>query len=175
MNNPLIETHPGCWILLTGPHALRTTLLIFIARLAERGPVRVLDGGNQFNAYLVARPLQGRKDLLERISISRAFTCHQLLASLERTVSIPAPFIVLDLLRTFFDESVPFSERRRLLEHCLPHLDRLSISAGGAVSVHPPAVMSPQAEALFAILHAAAPESWFQELPTQASEPWRLF
>jgi hypothetical protein len=175
MNNPIIETLPGRWLLLTGSRSLRTTMLTLIARLAERGPVRVLDGGNQFNVYLVSRPLQGRKDLLERISISRAFTCYQLLASLERATTHPSPYIVLDLLSTFFDENVPFSERRRLLEYCLPQLDRLSASAGGAVSVHPPAIMSPQAEALFAILHAAAPESWFQELPTQAVEPWRLF
>ena len=56
---------------------------LFITRLAERGPVRVLDGGNQFNAYLIARQLHGRPDLLDRISISRMFTCYQVLASLD--------------------------------------------------------------------------------------------
>jgi hypothetical protein len=30
MNNPLIETHPGRWILLVGPRALRTIMLTFL-------------------------------------------------------------------------------------------------------------------------------------------------
>jgi hypothetical protein len=56
-----------------------------IARLAERGPVRLLDGGNQFNAYLLrANCCFCRPNLLDRISISRMFTCYQVLASLEK-------------------------------------------------------------------------------------------
>jgi hypothetical protein len=173
--NELVETHPGSWILVAGSRAIRITMLTFIARLAERGPVHVLDGGNQFNAYLVARQVQGRTDLLERISISRAFTCYQVLASLEKTVGQMAPFIVLDFLHTFYDESVPFPERRRLLERCLPQLGRLTSQAGGAISIQPPAVASADAESFFATLTSVAPETWVQELPAPTPEPLRLF
>jgi hypothetical protein len=47
--NELVETRPGSWILVAGSCAIHTTLLTFIARLSEQGPVRVLDCGNQFN------------------------------------------------------------------------------------------------------------------------------
>lgn len=173
--NELVETHPGSWILVAGSRALRASMLTFIARLAERGPVRVLDGGNQFNAYLIARALRGQPLLLERISVSRMFTCYQVLASLEKMAALPAPVIVLDLLHTFYDETIPFHERRILIERCLPHLGRLSRQAGGAISVHPSAVASQEAEALFAILKNAAPEIWMQESPIPTTQPWRLF
>jgi hypothetical protein len=173
--NELVETHPGSWILVAGPHAIRNTMITLIARLAELGPVCVLDGGNQFNAYFVARALRGQPTLLERISVSRMFTCYQVLASLEKMVALPAPCIVLDLLHTFYDESIPFHERRGLVERCIPHLGRLSRQAGGAISVHPPAVASPEAEALFAILKTGAPETWMQESSILTSQPWRLF
>ena len=173
--NQLVETHPGSWILVSGPRTIRTTMQLFIARLAERGPVRVLDGGNQFNAYLVSRQLHGRPNLLDRISISRMFTCYQVLASLEKAPELPMPLIMLDFLRTFYDESIPFHERRRLVLRCIPHLKRLSLMAGGAISIHPPAVMSTEAETLFAILSEAAPELWTQDMPAPIQQPWRLF
>lgn len=173
--NELTEIHHGSWILVSGPRALRATMQVFIARLAEHGPVRVLDGGNQFNAYLIARKLRGQPDLLNRISISRMFTCYQVLASLERAPASPIPFVVLDLLNTFHDESIPFAERHRLVGHCIPHLQRLSTATGGAVSVHPPAVMSPEAVALFGLLAEAAPEQWIQEASAPVQQPWRLF
>lgn len=173
--NELVETYPDSSISVSGPRVLRSTMLPFIARLAERGSVRVLDGGYQFNAYLIARALRGQPVLFERISVSRMFTCYQVLASLGNMVALPAPCIVLDLLHTFYDESIPFHERRGLVERCLPHLGRLSRQAGGAISVHPPAVASPEAEALFAILKAAAPETWLQDMPIPVPQTRRLF
>lgn len=50
-----IDPKAGCWILLVGPRSMNATLLAVIARLGERGAVRVLDGGNRFYAYAVAR------------------------------------------------------------------------------------------------------------------------
>jgi hypothetical protein len=152
--NTHIQTHPTKWLLLVGPRSIRFTMMILIARLAE---------------------LRGRTDFLKRVSLSRMFTCYQVFASLENAVGLPAPLIVLDFLHTFYDESISFAERRRLLECCIPHLERLSKPAGGAVSIHPPALPSPEADALFAILKEAAPEIWIQEMPVQAPQPLRLF
>ena len=73
---------------------------------ALRGPVTVLDGGNRFNAYLVARGARGQTELLERITVSRAFTCYQMLTLLETTHPLPRPILILDLLNTYYDESV---------------------------------------------------------------------
>jgi len=170
----LIQTHPTQWLLLVGPRSIRSTMMTLIARLAERDAVRVLDSGGQFDGYLISRLLRGHTNMRERITLSRTFTSHQLLSSLEKAIILPAPFIVLDFLHSFYDETIPFAERRRLLERCISHLDRLSKSAGGAVSVYPPTVPSPEADRLLTILRDAAPESWVQEMPGQAPQPRRM-
>jgi hypothetical protein len=116
----------GNWILLVGRRSLNSTMLEVIARLAQAGSLRVFDGGNRFNAYLVARAVHGRAEVLNRITISRAFTCYQMLSLLESTPAVPIPFVILDLLSTFYDESVQAWERKRLLRACIKHLERLA-------------------------------------------------
>ena len=181
----LTDIRPGKWTLLVLARGMHAPLLSNLHRLAERSPLTVLDGGNRFNAYLVARGARGQAELLERITVSRAFTCYQMLSLLEST---PAPLascqrdcaraagsrpaavpprliLVLDMLNTFYDESVRAHERRRLLTGCIAHLDRLSRPAGGAVTVHPPAVPSPEAIEFVRMLEAHAADMF---LPPQA-------
>ncbi len=150
-------------------------MLTAIARLGERGSLRVLDGGNRFNAYMVARAARGRPEVLNRITISRAFTCYQVLSLLEATPAIQFPFVVLDLLSTFYDESVQIGERKRLLRVCITHLERLEQAAGGVVSVHPPAVPSQAAVELLGLLQASAVDTFFVQSAAPAPEPMRLF
>ena len=165
----------GSFILLVGPRSLNANLLSLVARLAERVPLRILDGGNRFNAYAVARQARGRPEVLERITVSRAFTCYQVLALLESTPAVHSPFIVLDLLNTFYDESVQAGERKRLLRGCLAHLHRLEQAAGGVVSVHPPALPSQAASELLGLLQAATPDTYFVQPVPPAPAPLRLF
>ena len=49
-----IAPQAGSWTLLVGPRSMNSTMLTAIARLGEGGALRVLDGGNRFNAYKVA-------------------------------------------------------------------------------------------------------------------------
>jgi len=170
-----IELRTGSWLLVVGPRAICPTLLALTARLAEAGPVRVLDGGNRFNAYTVARAARGRSDVLNRITVSRAFTCYQVLSLLESTQAIQFPFVVLDLLSTFYDESVQIGERKRLLRACISHLERLEQAAGGVVSIHPPAVPSQAAVELLGLLQASAVDTFFVQPVAPAPEPMRLF
>ena len=170
-----LQAEPNGFILLVGPRSLNTTMLTAIARLGEGAPVRVLDGGNRFNAYTLARMARGRPQVLERITVSRAFTCYQVLSLLESTPATPSPFVVLDLLNTFYDESVQAGERKRLLRACLTQLKRLEAAAGGAVSVHPPAVPSQAALELLGLLQAASAEVYFVQPAPAPPEPLRLF
>jgi hypothetical protein len=135
-------------ITVLAPHAARTHMLTLAARLARRSALQVLDAGNQFNAYEVARSLRqegadGFQQALERIRVARAFTPYQLLALLEATANGPsrmypsAPTLVLDLLNTFYDENLPQPERRRLLVRGLAELRRLSQAAIVVVSARP--------------------------------------
>ncbi len=170
-----IEPRAGAWLLLVGPRSMNSILLTAIARLGEGGAVRVLDGGNRFNAYTVSRAARGRPEILKRITVSRAFTCYQVLSLLESTPAIPEPFIVLDLLSTFYDESVQTGERKRLLWSCIAQLERLETATGGVVSVHPPAVPSQTAVELLEMLQASAADTFFVQPVAPEPEPLRLF
>ncbi|HUF37628.1 MAG TPA: hypothetical protein VMN57_03825, partial [Anaerolineales bacterium] len=76
-------------VLVAAPRAARTQMLALAARLALAGPLRVLDGGNSFDAFAVARHLRGHtprvEPALDRIRVQRAFTCYQLLTLLNET------------------------------------------------------------------------------------------
>ena len=170
-----IEPKAGRWLLLFGPRSMNATLLTAIARLGERGALRVLDGGNRFNAYLVARAARGRPEVMNRITVSRAFTCYQVLSLLESTPAIQVPFVVLDMLSTFYDESVQVGERKRLLRSCITHLKRLERVAGGVVSVHPPSVPSLASQELWDLLQSSAADTFFVQPVAPAPEPMRLF
>jgi hypothetical protein len=222
-----VDETRGKWKLVVGPRSLNTTMMMLIARLGEQSAsalhsaetanggvspvgdasrmppwpaVRVLDGGNRFQAYVISRAVRGRLEILNRITISRAFTCYQVRSLLENTPSathvaetadggltpprlVPAPFVVLDLLSTFYDESVKMWERKRILKVCVNHLERLGRGAVGAsrrppllvVSVHPPKIQVPEAVELLGMLQEAAGETYFVQAPTPEPEPMKLF
>ncbi len=150
---------PGARLaLVTAARAARPQMLALCARLALAGPLRVLDGGNSFDAYAVAREIRRHtprvEPILDRIRIQRAFTCYQLLTLLHETPPQGAPTFVLDALSTFDDESVYLAERRRLLGECCLRLRFLSQSGPVVVSARPPGSQAGSA-GLYALLQAA--------------------
>jgi hypothetical protein len=165
--NTLPELYPGQVCLILAPRSVRQWMSTLLARLALAGPVRVLDGGNCFQAYPLARALREKTDqpevILGRVHVARAFTCYQVKALLAVTPALPMPTVVLDLLSTFGDESVPLAERRRLLEESLAHLTRLSRQ--GSVAVHATFPASSTPEEFLERLEAAASQVWRLELP----------
>lgn len=124
MNISLDLTPPQMAIVIV-PHRETRLLLELAAELAARGPLLVLDGGNRFNAYPVARRLRGSQ-ALENLRLARAFTCFQMLALLQSTESDGSALLVLDPLATFSDENVPASERKFTFRRCVAELIRLS-------------------------------------------------
>ncbi len=173
--NTSLDFQPGRWALVVLPHGGHSQLLAAAGRLACRGPITILDGGNRCNVYTLARAVGGRPEALERITLSRAFTCYQMAALLEDTPAGTAPIILLDLLSTFYDETVSAFERRRLLNGCLTHLRRLSQGAGVVVSVCTPRIASPENDALLAALRAGADGVWSPAPALPIAEPKRLF
>lgn len=134
-----LDLAPGNLYLVLAPRALGRQLMnTFAARLALAGAIYVLDAGNVFDAYGVARQVRSRSagmfEALDRLRVARAFTCYQVLALLEQQPARREPTLALDLLATFADESVPLAERERLLAQALEHLRRLSQLAPVAVS-----------------------------------------
>lgn len=103
-----------------------------LAELAQRGPLTVIDGGNHFNAYRLAKAIRARgldpTPFLKQVYISRSFTCHQLAATLSSPIARVSPLVVLDLLATFQDENVSLRERKQLFAACLAQLRRTARS-----------------------------------------------
>ncbi len=170
--NELMPLDAGFWKMLLAPKSYRSQILAFAARLAEQTPLLVLDGGNQFNAYKVARAVRGRSEILNGIKISRAFTCYQMLTLLEGLNPQRETVLLLDFLATFFDESAPFADRSRLLSISLEHIRRLSLTNGLLVTVHPPAIVSAESDSLIAQLTREANGIWMPEpSPNLISQP----
>jgi hypothetical protein len=127
--NILPSLHTGALIVVCAPHAASEQVATLAAELALRGPLTVLDGGNRFQPYRVAQLLRQHTIQVEsaakRLFIRRAFTCYQMLALLEDTPALRQPYLILDLLATFYDNHVNELETRRLLEACLLQVERL--------------------------------------------------
>lgn len=163
--NILLPPPPGRLLLLIAPHAGGALMMDLVARLAGRGPLRLLDAGNRTDVHAIARALRRQAAdlpaLLARIQLARAFTCYQAVTLLSETPAHSIPTLVLDLLSTFYDESVPAAESQRLLGECLLHLGRLNQRAPVAISARPqPATGRPE---LLQTLQAAAGQVYILE------------
>ena len=159
---------------LAAPHAAAPMMLELSARLALTGSLRVLDGGNRFNVYPVARSVRRYTAeltaVLARIHVVRAFTCCQAAAILAEMKADARPLLVIDLLATFYDESVRLEESQRLLLGCIAHLRRLSQAAPVVVSAKPPAAPLMERRVLLELLEEAADGAWrLEALPAPES------
>jgi len=172
-----LQLSPRQLHLVLAPHrAQRQMMTVLTARLVLTGRVRLVDAGNCFDGYGLARQLRQQTSFwqaaLERVSVARAFTCYQVETLLTESVSDFSPVLVLNLLDTFYDENVRLPERLRLLEVSLAELRRLCRSASVAVSASYPSRDQPGE--LLEILSGAAGQVWSFEEP-QPAEPLRLF
>jgi hypothetical protein len=167
--------------LFWGANTPTRTLLAMLTALAARSShVRVFDGGNRFDGYFVAR-LSRRlsahpKTILSRIHLSRAFTCFQLAELIENAPAEPAPLFVLDMLTTFYDESVPLRDTERLLGNTITHLKRLASVGPVIVGAREPRALVQERWELLDRLQVAADAAWLLRPPQEASvEQPRLF
>jgi len=115
-----------------------TYLALYMAFMgsAREEPVVFLDGANSFDPYLLSKIARRAnlvpEELLSRVHISRAFTCHQMEALVvERLAGGFREFntnvaIVSGLLDTFYDQDVPFGEAYGLLETTTAEFARLT-------------------------------------------------
>jgi len=109
-----------------------------IAGLAVKGELFVIDAGNSFRPYTIAREIRRQSDeiypKLENIKLSRVFTCYQVVTRLETLEKPQMPLLMLDLLDMFYDEHTSSKERERLLIKSLDCLKRISLDTPVAVS-----------------------------------------
>lgn len=117
---------------------LHSVMPQLIARMAVKGNLFIVDAGNSFRPYNIAREIRRHTDQvhdsLENIKLSRVFTSYQVLTRLETLNNPKMPLMVLDLLSMFYDEHTSVKERERLLFRSLDYLKRISMYVPVAVS-----------------------------------------
>ncbi len=156
------------------------SLLAALTALSVRGhSVRTFDGGNRFDGYFVARLARRLSSdphtALSRICISRAFTCFQLAELIENAPVSSEPLFVLDLLDTFYDQSVPLRDSERLLATTISHLKRLAAAGPVIVGAREPRTLIKERWSLLDRLQIAAEMAWLLRAPHQVPLQPRLF
>ncbi len=164
-------------------------LLACLTVLAAKGHrVQVFDGGNRFDGYFIARLARRLSSdphaVLERIRLSRAFTCFQLAQLIENAPALPADsdsadgahsaLFVLDLLSTFYDESVPLRDVERLHTTTVTHLKRLSATGPVIVGAREPRALVKERWTLLDQLQVAADNAWLLRSPDMPSSTTQL-
>jgi hypothetical protein len=126
--------------LLTFGHGMRPLTAAAAAWGVARGlRVLVVDAANRFDPYQLAR--EGRKrglrpeQVLSRVWVARAFTCHQLVQLVQENLIMElagvdqALVILLGPCSLFYDEQVPLAERRRLFRSLMDGLAQIKQQA----------------------------------------------
>ncbi len=167
--------------LLWGTRLPTQSMLALFTLLAVQGSTpRLFDGGNRFDGYFVARlarRLTPRPHaVLDDMHLSRAFTCFQLVELIETAPERPSPLLVLDLLNTFYDESVPLRDCQRLLGRVIGRLQQLARSAPVIVGAREPKALIKERWTLLEQLQAGVDATWRLRLPAgESAEQPRLF
>jgi hypothetical protein len=132
---------PGKLFCLHGDRSVfRLSLYAASHALLAGVPIALLDGSNRFDVYYIAefarRAASSRSNitpeqLLERIFVSRAFTCYQREASITDrlpkflTKKNASVAIIFGLLDTFYDEQAPLFEVRASVQRIIAALHQL--------------------------------------------------
>lgn len=176
--NQLPVPDRGQILLLIAPDTEVAQLFELMARLSLSGPLFVLDGGNTFQGYQLARLLRRLtpeyEAALQRITLSRVFTCYQMAALLSgENVTPPGgcPLLVLDFLATFYDQGVRAADRRRLVKACIAQLRQLSKQAPVAVWVRQVSLVPPEGLDFQDLIVAASGQVWVPQ--KYAGRQWR--
>ncbi len=134
------ETPAGKLFCLHGDRSVFRLSLYAASQALLRGvPIALVDGTNRFDLYYIAefaRRVTGKTpvkpdDLLDRIFISRAFTCYQMEAVITERLPLFAAkrhtpvIVVFGLLDTFYDEQAPLFEVKASVQRIIASLHKL--------------------------------------------------
>jgi hypothetical protein len=116
------------------PEGLTVYLAAFAASLGFK--VLAADGANSFDPYVISKFARKEgfapDDLLKKISVARAFTCHQLATLIRKRLDpfipsgVPSLVVFLGPCTVFFDEDVPAEEAALLFRKTLSKVQEMS-------------------------------------------------
>lgn len=155
--------------LVVAPRSASDKMMLTLATLALHGKVLVIDGGNRFDAYALSRELRQQtvevREALNRVILSRVFTCYQMSTTLAQLPLDGTPLVILDLLGTYLDESVAFTKRQRLLTKSLTRLQQISDHAPVAIWVRTRSAPTDEDPKLLPLVLATASDLWELQEP----------
>lgn len=127
----LTPYRPGRLLLVKIPDRARDASTELIVQWTLRGPFYLIAAGEWFPdhdelRYAVFRYTNAFDEALDNLTLSRPFTCLQLLDLLAEAHKQNKPILILDFLHLFFDADVDLSLRESTLEQCCQHTERLS-------------------------------------------------
>lgn len=139
LSRGFINPPPGKLYLLYGDKAVfRMSLTLASQALLSGSSIVVVDGCNRFDAHGIARFAREHginpQQLLNRIHISRGFTCYQMEAAVNNKLM---PFLkqinahtalIFGLLDTFYDEQARFREVQQILKRVMEKLREMKSS-----------------------------------------------
>jgi hypothetical protein len=201
---PSPNTLPAGRAGFTGPSAALLTVLVGSASVLDLGTnlagraliegqtVLYIDGANAFDPYAVTRlaPAVGQspRGLLERLRLSRPFTCHQMETLIAERLPAalvryrPGLVVVSGWSRLFHDENIPAREALRLFQNTARYLHRLAAAGQPILATHPEtpptprlrslgAIVTEAADALFRLHEEEGGRAMFQEKPSTPDGP----
>lgn len=112
-----------------------------VGRFAIRRPICVIVGGNSISFDRLPYLLKGQAyryyEIMDRIMISRAETCHQILHALGRLNQAPSPVVISDFLEPFRDEDLTDAEVEQVFADTLEGIRVLSANHPVLISASP--------------------------------------
>ncbi len=104
-----------------------------VSILAIRGPAMIISGSDWVPGYNMVREIRRQtknvKQVLEKLELTRAFTCYQLLDLLVNLPEDDTPLLILDFLNTFYGSDIPIDVRMRTLKKCVGKLQNTAKAA----------------------------------------------
>ena len=133
--------HPGFVYLFQGESdVLYVAVQEMIDRFALQAPVQVIVGGNRIGfehlPLIAGEQIGSIYEILDRIWISRAETCYQMLDVLQALKPSAAPLVITDMLASFYEDDLTKQEVTMLLQNCLAHVQRISEMAPVLISAN---------------------------------------
>jgi hypothetical protein len=146
-NEVLWRTQAGL-LLLTGPSFILDVGTTLAGWVVLRGlTVLYVDGANAFDPYILSRLArdtgQSPRAVMQRLRLSRAFTCHQLetliMDRLPGAIAEHRPGLVVisGWSHLFHDENVPAREAFRLLQNTARRIRSLAEAGQPILATHP--------------------------------------
>ncbi len=140
-----------------------------ITQWVLRGPLYLIAAGEWMPQhdelrYSVYKHTVAFDEVLDRLILSRPFTCLQLLDLLMEADQQNHPVVILDFLHLFYNPDVDLSLRHSTLEQCCHYVKRLSFSNPVAVLV--PNLAAEEYRRFFPLVASIADEIIEQKRPS---------